>query len=480
MTGKNPAGRRVRSTAKLWRLRRLLVGGTVFWIAIVLAAACQPGADDYANSTTTARSSPSWRSPTASLEVTTTTFDSVPNDDAELTTSAPTSWGRGVIYAWSRGARFRDAAVPSPTTPDNADQQADVPLCSEVGFPADTGEELVWGPFDIYVNDSRPWVSDPAPASDGQHKIVALHLPRHPDGAQRLLVVHTDDEGTAASHTVLLDTTDSSHPLLRTSADVGEIVVAPDRWLIPVTLTTFLDPNQLVPGDVDHHAIDVTNINDYGINDWHDTRELPGWKLGGYYYELGGEHLPFECFASWEQMGVTAEKFSELYMEYGYGIWGAGPYPRIRQMAGYILTARWGEEPVRAQLPVNHGRCCKINILDTGFVAVSDIIPGGEGFRADYAPPVHFSLDGLTWEAVDVPTRYFSYDGEPRFELPIWVCSAESSETGGVLIRQALIRQSWDSACSEVTYWATDGGLTNWRKLLAPPSGHGEGADSHS
>ncbi|WP_420624405.1 hypothetical protein [Candidatus Poriferisodalis sp.] len=401
--------------------------------------------------------------------MTTTTLESMVLADAELKTSAPSSWGRGVAGSWGRGARLRDGSTPSPATPDDADNHVEAPPCSEVAFPVDTGQELVWESFDSSSGGSpHAGVPDPAPVSDGRHKIAALYLPRHPSDPQELLIVHTNDEGTAAVHTVRLGATESLHPLLRTSSDVGDIVVTPERWFIPVTVMTHLDPRQLIPGDIDLRAVEVHNIDDH----WSELQRLPGLTLVGYYEGAEDERLPFKCFASWEQMGVTSELFSELYFKYGYNIMSAGPYPRIDQMFGYILTAQWGEEPVRTELPGNRGPCCKIDVLDTGFVAISGVIPSRQGYWPENAPPVHFSSDGLVWEAVEVPTRYFMYDGEPRWEIPIWVCSAESAEAGGVIIRQD--HGSWTHRdCSRATYWTADGDLTNWRKLLAPPPGYG-------
>ena len=358
--------------------------------------------------------------------------------------------------------------------PDDSDNHDEIPPCSEVAFPVEIEQELVWGSFDVYGldDDFRTWAQDPAPANDGRHKIVAMHLPRHPDSPQDLLIVHSDDEGAAAVHTVRLVEPENLHPLLRTSADVKDIIITPERWFIPVTLTTFLDPDQLVPGDIDHQAIDV-----YGLDRRDDTRRGLGMTLDGRYEGPEGERLPFVCFASWEQMGVTSDLFSELYRDFAYGFHTAGPYPRADQVSGYILTARWGEEPVRTRLSVEGRPCCRINVLDTGFIAISEVVQSKTGFWPDSAPTVHFSVDGLTWHEVDVPTRYFSWDGEPRFEIPIWVCSVESGHDGGVIVHEA--GPSWNSdKCSRGSYWKADEDLTNWRKLLAVPSGFGEKADN--
>ena len=232
-----------------------------------------------------------------------------------------------------------------------------------------------------------------------------------------------------------------------------------------MTVLTYFDPSQLIPGEVDRHAVEVRAVDTHVS----ELRQLLGLTLVGRYETAEDEPLPFRCFASWEQMGVTSKRFSELYATYAYNFWTASPYLDIDQMFGYILTAQWGEEPTRTQLPVNHGRCCKIDVLDTGFVAISDVrTPGGHW--PDNPSPVHFSSDGLTWEAVDVPTRYFSYDGEPQWEIPIWVCSAESDGAGGVLIRETWGHNS--GPCGMTTYWSADGDLTNWRRLPAPPPGY--------
>ncbi len=274
-------------------------------------------------------------------------------------------------------------------------------------------------------------------------------------------------------HSVELSPTGAMHPLLRTHSSVGDIVVTSERWFIPVTVTPFLDPSQLIPGDVARQVIDVYDIYEYGRG----PQQLPGIALGGEYYDADGELAPFKCSVLWSQIGVTSEQFSELFSEYAYNIQLHGTdfptyvgYPNIDQTSGYILTATWGEEPARAQLPDNRGHCCSIEVLDTGFVAISNVVPPGRYRWPEYAPPVHYSSDGLTWEVVDVPTHYVGHQpGEPRWEVPIWVCSAESTDSGSAIIREAL--HSFDG-CSDFAYWTADGDLTNWRKLLAPPPGY--------
>ena len=388
------------------------------------------------------------------------TPDSTGPAEAELVTSPPPGWLR---TADSRRWPIVNLAAGDAVS-DDAENHAKVPPCDTIAFPVITGDELLTESLDNTTGELFAPLPDPAPATDGRHKIVALYLPKHPRVPLELLIVHTDDAGTAAMHSVRLASTDNLHPLLETSSEAGDIVVTPERWFIPVTVTTYLDLSHLVPGDVDHRAIDVHDIYDY----WRGGQQL-GLTLRGYHDSVGDERLAFQCFASWDQMGVTSEHSAEWYSKYTDGFMGPSPYPDIDQIFGYVLTAPWGGEPVRAQLPVNRGRCCKIEILDAGFVAISDVVQAGEHAWPEDAPPVHYSSDGLTWEAVDLPTRYVSYDGGPSFEVPIWICSVHSAEPG-VVVREAR-GIGWER-CSDFAYWTADGDLTNWRKLLAPPPGY--------
>lgn len=225
MTGKNAAGPEAHNALRRSRFRCLLASRRTLWIALALAAACQPAANGSPSSPVTAEPLASDGSPTATMEVTVTSLESQALADAELKTSAPYSWGRRS----TSGAR----SAPSSTTPDGTDNQTEAPPCTEVDFPVDTGEELVWESFDSDRGGSPlTGVPDPAPASDGQHKIAALYLPRDPNDPQELLIVHTDDEGTASTHTVRLSSSEGLHPLLQTSSDVGDVVVTPERWFI--------------------------------------------------------------------------------------------------------------------------------------------------------------------------------------------------------------------------------------------------------
>ena len=454
-----------------------LAARRLLWFAAALIVGCQPSAEAPTFAGTAQGPQPSLTSPSTITEVTTAASDSTALALAELETSPPPEWLRNAKSRrpFTPSVPATDA-VDSEAGDDEADDHAEAPPCGEIAFPADTGEELVGESFDSSADGSlHIGGPDPAPATDGQHKIVALYLPSHPRDPRELLIVQTNGDGRAVMHSVRLVPTENLHPLLRSSSVAGEIVVTPERWFIPVTVTTYLDPSQLIPGDVDRRAIDVHDIYEYG----REPLQPPGIALDGYYYDADdeGAPVPFKCFVSWAQMGVTSEQFSELFSEYAYdlvehesGFTMYGMYHNPGRTSGHILTAPWGEEPVRVQLPINRGNCCTIDVLDTGFVAIPNVVPPGRYRWPDLAPPVHYSSDGITWEVVDLPTHYVGHQpGEPRWEVPIWVCSAESTDSGSVIIREAHF--SFDG-CSDFAYWTADGDLTNWRKLLAPPPGY--------
>ena len=351
-------------------------------------------------------------------------------------------------------------AVSSAHQSDRAGDDEKTPLCSEVDLPVGDERRQAERYFET--------PEDPASVSDGRRKLAAVYLPSSTSRLDTLAIVQSDGLHSPSVHTVPLGPGVALHPSLLTSSRVGELVIDSTRWFIPVTVTTYMDIYELVRR---HPHFASRNVEVH--------RVLPSWYGehgdGGVVVEWpdGLATAPFECFVSWEELGTTGELF-DTYGSYNYS---NDPYPRVHsQVHGFIWTARWGQPPARAELPDNRGRCCQIEILDTGYVAISDVKQDGTYNNLSAAPPVHYSPDGLAWNEVDVPTRLFSdYMGIDPWEIPIWVCSVQSTDTG-VLVRQALggiAGGTFYTFCGEGTYWSADGDLTNWRKLLAPPPGYG-------
>ena len=309
----------------------------------------------------------------------------------------------------------------------------------------------------------------PAPVSDGRRTVAAEYVSQPGEQDVGLRVTITEG-GTETVHVLQLGASTELPPSVLTWSRSRHIVLAPDRWLIPVTVTAALEDLYVLVRR--HLALEARNSFIEHLDPWSRSPAgeggvtVEGWTS---LWPGGSQH--FDCFITWEDLGITQQLFDDL----GAGQFANKPRVGFEQLSGYIWTARWGEEPVRAELADNRGRCCSIDVLDTGFVAVSQTATT-EYDTAASAPLVHYARDGILWQSVEVPTRvYHFYELFGPAEVPIWVCSAESTDTG-VLIRQGIgysSPQSWTPDCGEATYWSADEDLTNWRKVLAPPPGHG-------
>ena len=374
-----------------------------------------------------------------------------------------------VVTARPVEAESQAIATPVAQTSASAQPAQEVPLRSDINLPkTPRGSRLA-------VPDIVP--KDPPPVSDGRREIAATYVPQGAARPTALQIVDTDGFSPRAVHTVPLTTRTQEPPWLLRSARVQSIVATAERWLMPVTVTTRIQFSQFLPGDFEHDAVRVYEVHP----SVHGAERIGGLKFFGGYYESDTDFVSFDCFVSWARMEVTPaaldladENWTRENVDLG-------------RISHHILTARWGEQPIRADPPGDSGSCCDIEVISTGFVAITPGLPPwypgvyDACYESVCVPVLHYSSDGLTWEPVDVPTRYAGFKAE---EFPIWVCSVESVPNG-VIVREAIDLDDWMiyqhynnfyedlDACGEGTYWSADGDLTNWRKLLTPPFGYG-------
>jgi len=363
-----------------------------------------------------------------------------------------------------------DNAVTSEqaATPTAPPDEVDSPLCSEIDLPRSdlaTVTPETSDPLNI------PEHLRPQPVSGGNRTIAAEYVAQadHDDVALKVTITAPGREETV--HILPLGASGELHPALSTRSSTWHIVTAPDRWLIPVSVTTELESlNTLVRGHPNFVSRSL-RFDEIWPN-WDEHGDAEDVRVTGWAITPDGGERHFSCDVSWDELGIT----SELYDTYGRPSMENKYRPRIEELSGFIWTARWGEDPVRAELADNRGTCCRIDVLDNGFVAISSTVTSEYSGR-ESAPIVHFSADGVVWDEVVLPTLWYHYvDVFGPAEVPIWVCSVQSTDTG-VLIRESL-RDSggtWllDGTCDEGTYWSAEKDLTNWRKLLSPPPGYG-------
>lgn len=391
-------------------------------------------------------------------------------------TAEPASSTAGTQHTPSTTSNAR-SEEPTNTATDSARSAAptissdelDPPLCSETDLPRDERDAVA--PVEIFSN-AVPEGQSLQPVSDGNRTVAAEYVALAGDDDGALQVTITAPAGKQTVHVLPLGASTELHPSLHEWSSAERIVLAPDRWLIPITTWTNLEYLHVLVRR--HPSIEGRDVQIpwLGIQ----TQSHPRTGVQGVMVE-GSIRLspdgvePFACFMPWEESGTT----EELWLRYGQYQRGNKPRFGLEQLSGYIWTARWGEEPVRAELADNRGTCCRIDVLDEGFVAISSLVTSEYNTPAS-APLVHYSTDGVEWGAVVLPT-YVSDLGEVfgPAEVPIWVCSVQSTDTG-VLVREAagdLSSGYFTPGCGEGTYWSAEKDWTNWRRLLAPPSGYG-------
>ena len=375
-------------------------------------------------------------------------------------------------------------ATPTAETARYTQPGDDLQLCSDIDFSQAVRRSR---PADLHGA-----LTDPVSARHGTREITVAYVPEDSTRANSLRIVHTDGLERPAAHTVPLVTSAFERPWLLRPAQVLSIAATAERWLLAMRVHAGVQWSQFLPGEFDPDAVRAT-VWPRGQG----AERVRGLAFAGTYDESDdetAESVRFECFASWAQMDVTPEELALAGISLDYES-GDIP-PGLTYVSTYILTARWGEEPIRTgPSPYVRGNCCDIRAIDSGFVAFS---PGvwpwevGRSYACEVSvstcsPTLHLSNDGLSWEPVEVPTRYFGtnpYSGHDDVEIPIWVCSVATA-SDGVLVREAVDLDNWEiyrhyeesydgfTPCTEGTYWLADRDLTNWRKLLAPPPGYG-------
>lgn len=252
------------------------------------------------------------------------------------------------------------------------------------------------------------------------------------------------------------------------SAAVGE-----NGWVVAITLTRFVDARRLVPGDFAQRAPATTPVNEWGD----ELRQEGGQtlRLGALGQTPDGE-LHEVCFVSWSDVGIPSDQLDlvdSLTTQYGMrrlmGVW---------HHACYAWASAWDGTPLRSSIVEWGGECGQLVTTESGFAAIVEHGTPGSYHWLDQQPSVHFSADGASWSAVELPTRPASKirrgyhdvpSGEP-FEVPVYVCSVETA-ANGVIIRDGIgfENEAGSHPCSGYQYWFTDHDLTDWQ-LLDPES----------
>ena len=321
----------------------------------------------------------------------------------------------------------------------------------------------------------RSW---PIIRSNGEHLVVLSQLPgRHfgDEGAnavlgrqsapasahieQRVFVSVTDDlEGWNHYEYPLLPP-DGIHESLGTSVVAEDVVVSDEGWIIQISTLTYMDIGLLVPDSIRESAKEIRWI-DYEDGTWVSTSDglLIEWIIED---TISGSTESHRKFFSWEELGTTSDLFQE------YGALHTKPYHFSYRYSGSVLVGRWGEEPIRRDLPSVSGFCCDIIATDAGYIGLSDAVepgyaPGQFGWGA-----LIFSPDGLTWQLIESPAGEVFQDSQFQDSqfCAIWTPSVHAVE-GGVVMYSL---ESWISDCGCGTdrfqtqlVWVGDAKGLNW------------------
>ena len=330
----------------------------------------------------------------------------------------------------------------------------------QVNLPREHFEALE---TDIDSSVIRSW---PIIRSNGEHLVVLSQLPgRHfgdrganavlylqsaPASAhieQRVFVSVTDDlEGWNHYEYPLLPP-DGIHESLGTSIVAEDVVVSDEGWIIQISTLTYMDIGLLVPDSIRESAKEIRWI-DYEDDTWVSNSD--GLLIEWIIEDINSESTESRRkFFSWEELGITREIFDD------YGFMYTKPYHFSHRYSGSVLVARWGEEPIRRELPSVGGVCCDIIATDAGYVGLSDAVePGYPPGQFGWGELI-FSPDGLTWQFMESPAGEVFQDSQ---FCAIWTPSIHAVK-GGVVMYSL---ESWFSDCG----CGTDRFQTNWSGLV--------------
>ena len=297
---------------------------------------------------------------------------------------------------------------------------------------------------DVDSPNTRSW---PIISSNGEHLIVVSQLPGQHFGdaganaatygrsaptsahlEQRVLVSVTDDLNRWDHYEYSLLPPDGIDESLADHVVAEDIIVTNEGWMIQLSTLLYMDVGLLVPSEIQESAKEIWQI-DYTEGRWVDTSDglLVGWEI-----EDPRTNLTeiYNEFFSWEELNITKELFET------YGVNHTKPYHFSYRYSGSVLVAKWGEGPVRAELPSVQGFCCKIIATDAGYVGLSDAVePGYDQGRFGWGTLIT-SLDGLTWQRLTEapPDEVYRESESNRGEYcEMWVPLVRAIESGVVM-----------------------------------------------
>ena len=312
---------------------------------------------------------------------------------------------------------------------------------------------------------TNPW---PIIESNGKSLVVLSQLPGRHFGArgaraarikyaappnshleQRAFVSVTEDLDTWNHYEYpLLPPDDVNNPLLGNHVVAEDVIVSDEGWIIQISTLTYIDIGLLVPAEFRNAAERIW------WSRYDDDVEYVGNE--GLHIDAYTESTEFNNkLYSWEELGITRELVER------YGVLSMKPYHFSDHFTGSLLVGKWGEGPVRVELPPVNGVCCEIVSTDAGYVGLSDAVePGYPQGRFGWGALI-FSSNGLTWQHIEPP-------GDERIRQPpatlgIWIPSVHVVED-----RIVMHGKSWgiSNGCDDRPlyefFWVGDARGSNW------------------
>ena len=321
-------------------------------------------------------------------------------------------------------------------------------------FETDTDLQASTSPSIIRSNGEHLVVLSQWPSKylvSGQADAV-LNLRYAPASAhieQRVFISVTDDLESWNLYEYPLPPPDGIHESLDTNVVVQDLVVSNEGWMIQISTLAYMDIGLFIPENIRESAKEIR---------WKEHNDGTGLLIEWIVEDTNsGSSESQRKLLSWEELGIIKELF------YDYGRVHIKPYHFSHRYSGSVLVTRWGEEPIRAELPVK-GFCCQIIATDGGYIGLSDANEPGYLY-GQYGPgDLIFSPDGLAWHRLESPT-----DERIRMQpdCAIWTPSIHAVERG-IVMYGVEAPFTIGAACtsnrfgSELVWVGDDRGL-NWK-----------------
>ncbi|WP_419847382.1 hypothetical protein [Candidatus Poriferisocius sp.] len=239
------------------------------------------------------------------------------------------------------------------------------------------------------------------------------------------------------------------HPRLEVSADLENIALGPNGWIVGVTVTALINMWILVPDDIFQEAVRIGS-----------PLESQEGMFITWYLEDGGSNTRL---VPWEELGIDGD----IFQQYGSDLYSNKPYLQSPNFSGWVWPHIWGTDVPNVntenwiELPyISRKICCEIIGTGDGYIALT--IP----YMAGYSPlwsgyqRMFFSRNGYEWEEIETPEETRSR--EDSEETPIFLWSLR--KIGELIFVSGVDEQVMEDG-SVNRWWVIDPDGTNWRRL---------------